>query len=312
MKPKISVITISYNSAKYIQLAIESVLAQCFTDFEYIIGDDCSTDNTWEIINEYDDFRIKKYRNEKNIGEYPNRNKSLEFATGEYVIWIDGDDIFYPHGLEFMVKMLDAFPNSAMAMSCAYRKDIIFPYELSPYQIFMLDFFGESVTHFGFPYTLFRTTILKNEGGLSENYRAGDTFIKRYLSLKYKSVVISDGLAWWRIRDGQASGKLKIDKSGHIELLNMNYVLLNNKNCPLNENEKKLAIKYMYSGFFRSIILKYLLKLKVIKFFLILIKSKIPIKYYLFVFVKQKYKYSGLNDGLPLSISINENPFSKL
>ncbi|MDD1605895.1 MAG: glycosyltransferase, partial [Methylococcaceae bacterium] len=62
--PKISVILTSFNHEKYIQEAIDSVLNQTFTDFELIIWDDASTDNSWDLINQYSDPRIKAFRND--------------------------------------------------------------------------------------------------------------------------------------------------------------------------------------------------------------------------------------------------------
>ena len=62
-------------------------------NFEYIIGDDCSIDNTWEIINDFNDSRIVKYRNDTNLGEYPNRNKAVTIAKGDWILFIDGDDV---------------------------------------------------------------------------------------------------------------------------------------------------------------------------------------------------------------------------
>ena len=61
-RPLVSVVTVTYNSALYVRDALESVLAQTYTDLEYIICDDCSTDDTWKIISEYPDTRIKAYQ----------------------------------------------------------------------------------------------------------------------------------------------------------------------------------------------------------------------------------------------------------
>ena len=95
-QPLFTVATITYNSSRWVRQAIESVLASSYTDFEYIISDDCSTDDTWDIIQEYKDGRIKAWRNQTNIGEYPNRNIVLRQAKGKYFLFIDGDDLTYP------------------------------------------------------------------------------------------------------------------------------------------------------------------------------------------------------------------------
>ena len=75
--PTISVILTSFNHAKYICEAIESTLNQTFTDFELIILDDCSFDNSWDLINQYSDPRIKAFRNEVNKGPVEGLNKAI-------------------------------------------------------------------------------------------------------------------------------------------------------------------------------------------------------------------------------------------
>ncbi|MBA4321165.1 MAG: glycosyl transferase, partial [Flavobacterium sp.] len=100
-EPKISVLMPAYNAEKYIAEAIESILNQTFKDFEFIIVDDCSTDKTWEIIQEYTkkDERIVALKNEKNLGIAGNRNKLIGMAKGKYIVWQDADDISFPERL---------------------------------------------------------------------------------------------------------------------------------------------------------------------------------------------------------------------
>jgi len=83
----------TYNRAHFITQAIDSVLSQTFTDWELIILDDCSTDNTKEIIQKYlTDPRIKYIENEINLGITKNRNKALSLSHGEYIAVLDSDD----------------------------------------------------------------------------------------------------------------------------------------------------------------------------------------------------------------------------
>jgi len=95
-KPKISIITITYNREKFLQQAIESVLGQDFIDFEYIILDDASTDDTQEIIKNFSkiDSRIKYFCNKKNLGISKSRNRALNLSNGEYVAILDSDDVW--------------------------------------------------------------------------------------------------------------------------------------------------------------------------------------------------------------------------
>ncbi len=87
MEHKVSVITPSYNSEKYIGKTIDSVLAQTYTNWEMIIVDDCSTDKTCEIVLEYirKDNRIKLFRQEKNAGAGAARTRAMREATGRYI-----------------------------------------------------------------------------------------------------------------------------------------------------------------------------------------------------------------------------------
>ena len=97
--PRISVILPVYNSQNYIRKAIESVLQQTFEDFELIIVNDGSTDNTSSIISEFDDERIRLIEQE-NSGPGASRNNALEMALGDYIMFLDSDDWFCEDALE--------------------------------------------------------------------------------------------------------------------------------------------------------------------------------------------------------------------
>jgi len=100
--PKISVVTPVYNAGAYLKDAIESILYQTFTDFEFIIVDDASTDNSYKIIEEYSkkDKRIVMLRNEKNLGIAESRTKGTKYAKGKYIAVADADDISISTRLE--------------------------------------------------------------------------------------------------------------------------------------------------------------------------------------------------------------------
>jgi glycosyltransferase involved in cell wall biosynthesis len=104
--PKISVIMSVYNGEKYLREAIESILNQTFTDFEFITVNDGSTDNSLEIIRSYSDERIRIINNEKNIGLTKSLNKALKQSRGEYIARQDADDISSPNRFEEQMKYL--------------------------------------------------------------------------------------------------------------------------------------------------------------------------------------------------------------
>lgn len=110
MDKLISVIMPAYNAEKYISESIESILNQSYKNFEFIIIDDCSTDNTWNIILNYVnlDYRIKAYRNSENLKTSKTKNIALSYCTGKYIAVMDADDISevnrFEKQLEYMEK----------------------------------------------------------------------------------------------------------------------------------------------------------------------------------------------------------------
>ena len=105
---KVSVLMPVYKTnEQYLREAIESILNQTFTDFEFLILDDCPNDTRERIVKSYKDKRIKYSINEKNLGISASRNKLIEMAQGEYLAVFDHDDISYPDRFEKEVKYLD-------------------------------------------------------------------------------------------------------------------------------------------------------------------------------------------------------------
>ncbi len=108
----VSVIMSNYNTPEeFLREAIESILNQTYSDFEFIIVDDCSTDNSLDIIASYDDPRIVLLKNEENLGITKSLNRALKIAKGEYVARMDGDDIALPERFEKQVALLTENPD---------------------------------------------------------------------------------------------------------------------------------------------------------------------------------------------------------
>ena len=113
--PKITVITPTYNRAQYIEETIESVLKQDFKDFEYLILDDGSTDNTEEIVKPYLKDKRLKYLKHKNSGEAETVNWGWSLAKGKYFTQVNSDDPILPNLFSEMVKVLDKEKNAVVA-----------------------------------------------------------------------------------------------------------------------------------------------------------------------------------------------------
>lgn len=108
--PRVTVLMPTYNVAPFVKEAIKSVLNQTYSDFELLVIDDCSTDNTIEVVRSIEDPRIRIVQNEKNLGLAENLNRGLSLITTEYVARMDGDDIAEPLWLEHEVTILDSHP----------------------------------------------------------------------------------------------------------------------------------------------------------------------------------------------------------
>lgn len=116
MKPLISILTPVYNHEKFIGDTIDSVINQTYKNWEMLVVDDCSTDGSWNIIQEYakKDSRIKVFRNETNKGLIPNWKFLIDNSNGKYIAFLEGDDVFYSHNLEEKNKIFEKYPEVGM------------------------------------------------------------------------------------------------------------------------------------------------------------------------------------------------------
>lgn len=123
MKGLVSVITPTYNCAKFIAETIESVQAQTYDNWEMIIVDDCSTDDTKAVVSAYidKDSRIRYYCLEENSGAAVARTKAMELAQGEYMAFCDSDDLWFPEKLE---RQLAFMQETGHAFTCTAYEQI--------------------------------------------------------------------------------------------------------------------------------------------------------------------------------------------
>ena len=109
MKDLVSIVMPSYNTGRYIKESIESVLAQTYTNWELLIVDDCSTDNTDEVVAPFlADSRIRYLKNEKNSGAAVSRNYALREARGRWIAFLDSDDLWSAEKLEKQIEFMES------------------------------------------------------------------------------------------------------------------------------------------------------------------------------------------------------------
>ncbi|EZP59696.1 glycosyltransferase family A protein [Exiguobacterium sp. RIT341] len=119
----VSIIMPTYNDMEFIDKSIESVLNQTYQNIELLIVDDCSTDGTEKYIEKIisKDFRVKYFKNEKNSGAAVSRNLGVKFARGEFIAFIDSDDVWFRDKLE---KQIIFMTNSNYHFTCTFYNKI--------------------------------------------------------------------------------------------------------------------------------------------------------------------------------------------
>jgi Glycosyl transferase family 2 len=239
--PLVSVLMTAYNREKYIAEAIESVLASNFKDFELIIVDDCSKDHTVEIARRYTgDSRVQVHVNEKNLGDYPNRNRAASFACGKYLKYLDSDDVIYPYGLEVMVSSMERFPEAVLGLARPQRNDGPDPAQISPKEAYVQHFLKppNGFLDAGPSGTIIQTSAFRALGGFSGKRFVGDTEMWLRLAARWPVVRLVQGLVWWRQHEQQEI-KTGHSSSGYLEWnYRVSVTSLMQPECPLSTEEK--------------------------------------------------------------------------
>ena len=141
-KLKISVVMAVFNGGMYLRDSIQSILDQSLTNFEFIIIDDKSVDDSAKIITSFSDPRIRHIRNQTNLGLAASLNKGIKLAKGEYIARMDADDISLPNRLEIQANYLDFHPDISVVGSYVQTFNekglttkLYYPTHSSPYAI---------------------------------------------------------------------------------------------------------------------------------------------------------------------------------
>lgn len=119
--PKVSVIIPAYNNAEYLGETIQSVLAQTYDNFELIVVNDASPDDTWAVVSQFPDSRLKYIIHEQNQGLSAARNTGIEAAQGEIIALLDGDDLFHPEKLQAHVEFLEQHPDIGVTYNARFE-----------------------------------------------------------------------------------------------------------------------------------------------------------------------------------------------
>lgn len=206
--PVVSVLMPVYNGERYLHQAVDSILGQTLTNFEFIIINDGSTDNTAEILDGYKDPRIVRLNNGKNIGLVGSLNRGLAEARGELIARMDADDVSYPDRLVEEVSFLSSHPEVGLVSTNFYlidsRSEIIGGLGLNKLlkgeQVEWELYWGNPVVH---PSVMFRASLIRSVGGYPPGYLyyAEDYALWLRLALSTKLVVLEKPLLYLRKHD---------------------------------------------------------------------------------------------------------------
>lgn len=200
----VSVIMTSFNREEFIAEAIKSVLNSTYKNFELIIVDDGSTDNTVKIAESYQrtDNRIRIYINEKNLGDYSNRNKSAGYAMGKYIKYLDSDDAIYDWGLAYCVEIMEKNPKAAMGIFQSSNKveDIY----LEPAKAINQHFFENTFLNIGPSGTILRRDCFEKAGMFRPIYgAASDMYFNIKMASLFPIVMLKKEFFFYREHEGQ-------------------------------------------------------------------------------------------------------------
>lgn len=245
--PLVSVLMTAYNRQKYIQLAIESVVKSTYENWELIILDDCSRDNTVEIAKKYEaiDKRIKVFKNPTNLGQFKNRNKIVDYAQGKYIKFLDSDDLIYPFGIEQLVFYMEMYPDAGYGLcSIEQNKDYIFPIKLNPEESYIEHFKKDTPIFHKAPLSsIIKTDVFRNYGGFPHEAVSGDFAMWCELSQKNDVILMPHGIVWYRIHGEQEMQKTRDNVLVEFEYMKVEEYYLKHKDCPLNTKIKDELIK---------------------------------------------------------------------
>lgn len=240
--PTVSVLMTAYNRERYIGEAIESVLAQTYGDFELVVVDDCSKDGTVAVAERYAaaDRRVQVVCNDRNLGDYPNRNRAASLARGKFLKYHDSDDVMYPHCLATMVRFLvESGADLALTRARAWEGGPV-PMLLTPRMCFQREFLGSGFFNNGPANALFVTKYFRDFGCFPERGPHSDYEFWLRACRTAKVVLVPTDLYWYRIHPGQhLQGARAVNDS--LPLFRQAWEALESPDCPLIREEQEQA-----------------------------------------------------------------------
>jgi glycosyltransferase involved in cell wall biosynthesis len=255
-----------YNGAKYLNESIDSILNQTLTNFEFIIIDDASTDDSVGIIKSYDSSRIRLVENKKNVGQSATLNKGLSLAKGKYIARMDQDDISMPERLERQAEFMEDNPQIGVCGSWLQlmgKFDGILELETKSEDIKMNLLTNQNLAH---PAVMIRKdTLVKYDLNYNPAYSIAqdyDLWVRMFEFCSFAN--IPEALIKYRMHDNQNSKKM--GEQNHVETNNVLMNLLERIGIQPNDSDliihKKLFTGYGIDSLMIGEVIQYLMRLR--------------------------------------------------
>ena len=247
-QPTLSILTTCFNRVEFVAEAIESTLSQSFGDFEYIIVDDCSSDGSYEIILDYakQDSRIRPFRNERNLGDYPNRNKAASYAAGKYIKYVDSDDILLEHAIDVMIRCMRKFPSAGIGLSAGHAQKGPAPQQLSPREAFLFHLQNNDLFCRSPGSVILLRDAFEKAGTFSGKAHVGDFECWIKMACMFDIILLPRDLIWCRQHPNQEQKYNSVEKKH--EMINQAWRdTASRTDFPLTENEFKEFMFYRLS-----------------------------------------------------------------
>ena len=227
--PLVSVIIPTHNSAQYLCEALDSVLTQTFKDYEVLVVDDGSQDQTKDLLDQY--YPMVRYTFQPHSGPARARNNGIQQATGEFIAFLDADDIWLPTKLERQVAHLQQNPDTACVFTehGLFDSKGVFRHSVGKRTLLMKgDLIRNIFRHDGVatPTVMVRKTVLADVGYFDEELiTAEDENLWMRIAMRHRIDLIDEVLALCRVREGSLtrSDQIFIGVKKHLEVLDCKY-----------------------------------------------------------------------------------------
>ena len=255
--PIVSILVTVYNRERYLAACLDSILASGFQDFEVIVVDDQSKDRSVEIAEQYTarDPKIRFFRNEQNMGDYPNRLRAAQLARGKYLKYVDADDLIYRHSLAIMVEAMEGNPDAVLGLGHSQPEDERpYPWRLEPAESWRKHFLGRGCLSCGPSGAIIRRDAFFKVGGFGDWGVINDMDLWIRMAGTAPVLLLPPGLVWWRRHEGQEFSRGNAAYVYLVDGFRMIIGHLEGGQCPLPEKDTRAALRKVRQNHARRIL----------------------------------------------------------